>query len=167
MPKYSYIFQQLDTNGDQSVDMKEAQKGQTHPTRKENRQMLFQICDKNKDGRLEADEFYCYEDPLPETLGAYHAYSLLQIEKALKQKASSGAAHVIDQRLSHDEVSQALGFGKANKVGLFSPKLTVTHASVMTRIPMGPCSAACDSSAGELPSGAVSGMTDWCWCPAA
>ena len=123
--------------------------------------MLFQMCDKNKDGRLEADEFHCYEDPLPETLGAYHAYSLLQIEKALKQKASPGKAHAIDQKLSHDEVSQALGFGKANKVGSNQACLFFSSVRGSSRLchNASPCSTACDSSASELPPGAVSGRS--------
>jgi Ca2+-binding EF-hand superfamily protein len=109
--KYSQLFFDLDANGDGVVDTDEINKGPQHPAGKENKVVLLEICDTNKNGNLDASEFYCYEDPQPVTLGAYHAKSIMAIEQHEPAQAND-----VGHKLSLDELSKALEFNKINKL---------------------------------------------------
>jgi Ca2+-binding EF-hand superfamily protein len=111
---FSAYWHGCDTNKDDKVSLEEVlhEDAGSHPKMGYNREIMFKLCDTNMDGFLETNEWVCFEDPLPETKGEYHALGVLAMENFEEGKH----ADKLDNMISKKELEKLLSFKKANQM---------------------------------------------------
>jgi Ca2+-binding EF-hand superfamily protein len=111
---YSAYWNSCDKNKDGKVTTAEIlhEDSPSHPKMGYNREIMFKLCDANMDGYLDTSEWTCFEDPMPETKGAYHAIGVLAMEHFEDGKH----AEKLDEMISKKELEKLLSFKKANQM---------------------------------------------------
>lgn len=122
--RYTKYFKELDANSDQQITQQEATTGKRHPHLLFNREVLFGLCDANKDSFLGLKEFACFSHPPPKIKAKYQAKSIMEIERWQDGKHVDSA----DGKLSLDEIKSVLSFGRAKH--LLNEQLQQLHTEL-------------------------------------